>query len=86
MERIAQGQGKYTVRTCNFTIRYIYISSIVNEAIKTFKPDFFFFFLRKDFERTKNNKGNGFPSQKRLRGVKLVILPFDAFCTLKIFS
>ena len=42
MERIAQGQGKYTVCTCNFTIRYIYISSIVNEAIKTFKPVFFY--------------------------------------------
>ena len=69
MERIAQGQGKYTVCTCNFTIRYIYISSIVYEAIKTFKPDFFF--LRKDFERTKNNKGNGFPLTKTSKRGKI---------------
>ena len=61
MKRIAQGQGKYTVRTCNFTIRYIYISSIVNEAIKTFKPDFFFFFYEKILSVQKTTKATVFP-------------------------
>ena len=37
-------------------------------------------------KRTKNNKGNNFLHKKLQRGWKYVILRFDAFCKLKIFS